>query len=219
VTGAACPHCGALARIEPGGPLRWRCAVCGGPVVPTEGNVVRSHAELPLLVRSHRARAMALGWLAASFLLGASAAMAAGVALLLALVSHLAAALLGATALVAASLAWASLRRGRRRRGEARDALDQAWERVAAEVLGARRGAITAPDLARIMSTDVEHAEALLAGLSAHGGARVDVRDDAELTYRVDTESGEAEAQPSAGPDEAEAQPTTQPPSARLRAR
>jgi hypothetical protein len=145
---------------------------------------------------------MALGWLAASFLLGAIAAMALGVGLLLWLAAPLATFILGAIALVAASLAWASLRRSRRRRGEARDALDQAWESVASEVLRARPGATTAPDLAGIMSTDLAHAEGLLARLSAHGGARVDVRDDAELTYRIDAgpNDGGTEAEPSAEP-------------------
>ena len=34
---APCPHCGAAARMEPSVALRWRCGVCGGPLVPTEG--------------------------------------------------------------------------------------------------------------------------------------------------------------------------------------
>ena len=194
-----CPHCGALARVESSAALWWRCGVCGGPLVPTEGEIARSHGELPQLVRSHRARAMALGWLGASFVLGSIAAMALGVALLVWLASHLAAALLGVVALGAATLAVVSLRRSRRRRDEARAQLDEAWERVAGEVLRARGGDTTAADLARIMSTDEGHAEGLLARLSAHGHARVDVRDDAELAYRVSHDeapdpSGDAES-------------------------
>ena len=176
--------------------------MCGGPVVPTEGDIARSDGELPHLVRSHRARAMALGWLAASFVLGSIAAMAVGVALLVGLASHFAAALLGVVGVVAATLAVVSLRRSGRRRAEAREQLDHAWDRVAGEVLGSRSGDTTAADLARIMSTKEDHAEGLLSRLSAHGRARVDVRDDAELAYRVsdagaipgkdDTESPEA---------------------------
>jgi Flp pilus assembly protein TadB len=162
--------------------------------VLTGEEMARSNTELPSLVRSHRARAMALGWLAASFVLGAIAAMTAGVALLVWVPAHLPAVILGAIAVAAASLAWASLRRSRQRRTEARDALDRAWELVAREVLDARPGATTAPDLARIMSTDLEHAEGLLGRLSAHGDARVDVRDDAELAYRIDPGSEEEEA-------------------------
>jgi hypothetical protein len=180
-----CPHCGAVSRVEPGGSLRWRCAVCGGPVVPTDGDIARSNAELAHLVRSHRARAMALGWLGASFVLGSIAAMAVGVALLLWLASHVAAVLLGLVALGAATLAALSLGRSRRRKAEAREALDEAWQHVASEVLRARGGDTTAADLARIMSTDETHAEGLLGRLSALGHARVDVRDDAELAYRT----------------------------------
>jgi Flp pilus assembly protein TadB len=183
-----CPHCGAVAHVEPSASLRWRCAVCGGPLVPTEGDIARSDGELPHLVRSHRARAMALGWLAAFLVLGSIAAMAVGVALLVWFASHVAAAVLGVVALVASTLAVASLRRSRRQRAEAREQLDHAWDRVAGEVLGSRRGDTTAADLARIMSTKEEHAEGLLSRLSAHGGARVDVRDDAELAYRVSDE-------------------------------
>ncbi|HEX3345041.1 MAG TPA: hypothetical protein VHS09_10745 [Polyangiaceae bacterium] len=201
-----CPHCGAVAHVEPSASLRWRCAVCGGPVVPTEGDVPRSDGELPHLVRSHRARAMALGWLAASFVLGSIAAMAAGVALLVGLASHLALGLLVVVAGVSALLAAGSLRRSRRRRAEARAELEQAWDRVAGEVLGARRVDTTAADLARVMRTTDAHAEGLLSRLSAHGRARVDVRDDAELAYRVSdapaTEAPDA-AEPTAGPPEA----------------
>lgn len=200
-----CPHCGALAHVEPSASLRWRCAVCGGPLVPTEGDIARSDGELPHLVRSHRARAMALGWLAASFVLGSIAAMAVGVALLVAGASTLAAALLGVVGVGAATLAVVSLRRSRRRRAEAREQLDHAWDRVAGEVLSARSGDTTAADLARIMSTKEEHAEGLLSRLSAHGRARVDVReDDAELAYRVSDDGGaggvDAESPGAAGP-------------------
>jgi hypothetical protein len=199
-----CPHCGAVANVEPSASLRWRCAVCGGPLVPTEEGIPRSDGELPHLVRSHRARAMALGWLAAFFVLGSIAAMAVGVALLVWFASHAAAALLGLVGAGAATLAVVSLGRSRRRRAEARAELDHAWDRVAGEVLRARSGDTTAADLARIMSTKEDHAEGLLSRLSAQGGARVDVRDDAELAYRVSDEgaapgNGDAESPEAAG--------------------
>jgi hypothetical protein len=183
--------------------------VCGGPVVPSDGDagdVARSDGELPLLVRSHRARAMALGWLAASFVLGAIAAMTVGVALLVGLASHLAAGVLGALALAAATLAVISVQRWRRRRREAAAELDAAWDRVAGEVLAARQGDTTAADLAKIMRTSVDHAEGLLSRLSAGGRARVDVRDhDAELAYRVSVPASEDAASLPAGEDAASA--------------
>jgi len=179
--------------------------------VPTDGDIARSNGELPHLVRSHRARAMALGWLAASFVLGSIAAMAAGVALLVGLASTLAAVLLGIVALGAATLAVVGFRRSRRRRAEARAELDHAWDRVAGEVLRSRSTDTTAAELARIMSTKEEHAEGLLSRLSAHGGARVDVTDEAELAYRVSDEGA------ARGGDDAEGPAATGGP--RLRAR
>jgi hypothetical protein len=150
---------------------------------------------------------MALGWTAAAFVLGAIAMMGAGVALLVWLASHLAGIVLAA--LAAASLAGtvASVRRARRRRGEARTALDEAWDAVAGEVLAARTGETgetgetTAPDLAKAMQTDEAHAEGMLARLSALGRVRVDVRDDAELAYRAsEAAPGEDEPEAGAGP-------------------
>jgi hypothetical protein len=86
---------------------------------------------------------------------------------------------------VATTLAAASGLRSRARDREARGMLEEAWERVAAEVLCTRGNELTAAELARATRTDEGHAEALLSALSARGALRVDVRDDAELAYRV----------------------------------
>lgn len=198
-----CPHCGAAARTEASASLRWRCAVCGGPLVPTEAGVARSNAELPHLVRSQRARAMALGWTAAAFMLVAVALMAAGAGLLVWFASHAAAIVLAVLATAAAAIAAGSARRARARRKDARVELDAAWERVAREVLKARGGETTAADLAKAMQTDEEHAEHLLSALSVEGRVRVDVRDDAELAYRVEgaeADRGDDAASPDARP-------------------
>ena len=190
-----CPHCGALAEVERSTLLRWRCAVCGGPLVPSEG-VERPHGELGSLVRAQRARAMALGWTAAVVLFVCIAVMGAGVGALLWTASHMAGLVLSGVGAGAAMLAIASRVRSGRRNAEARKALDEAWQRAADEVLQARGGELTAPELATLMRTDQEHAEALLSGLSAGGRARVEVRDDAELAYRVATDDVASDAAP-----------------------
>lgn len=194
---APCPHCKAVSRVEPNAAVRWRCAVCGGPLVPTDAGIARSNAELPDLVRAHRARAIALGWTVAAFALGSVAVMGAVMALLVGLASHFAGFVVAVFALVAGVNAAFYARNARRRRAEAQKALDQAWELVAGEVLRARPGDTTAADLARAMHTDERHAESLLAHLSAEGRARVDVRDDAELAYHG--------AAPEEAPEDAEA--------------
>lgn len=169
--------------------------------MPAEGVAPRSDAELPSLVAAQRLRAMGFGWTAAAGVLGAMALMTLGLALLVALASRTVGILFGALAAVAAALALVAWRRAGRRDAEARAKLDEAWERVAEEVLQARGGELTAPELARTMHTDETHAAGLLSRLSAAGRVRVAVRDDAELAYREEgDEAGAApEAEPSRG--------------------
>ena len=170
--------------------------MCGGPLVPTEEGVARAHGELASLVTAQRTRAMAVGWIAAAVVLGVMGVMGMGVAALVWLASHAAAIVLGAVAGVAGMLALASARRSRGRGAESRAAVERAWEIAAGEVVSARRGETTAPELAKAMLTDEDHAQALLASLSASGRVRVDVRDDAELAYTAEESVAEAEGAP-----------------------
>jgi hypothetical protein len=157
-------------------------------VVPAEGPAAprgRSNAELGNLVGAQRSRAMALGWTAAAVVLGVCAAMGLTLASIVWFASHAAALVLGVVGCAAALLAVLAARRARSRGADARDALDQAWEIVASEVLGARGDTLTAEELAACVQTDVPHAEHLLARLSALGRARIEIREDAELTYHA----------------------------------
>ncbi len=192
--GHVCPHCHAVAAVERSRRLRWRCAVCGGPVVPTEQGVARSQGELASLVRAQRAHAMAFGWRAGAIMLGLVAVLGIGFAMLLLFASHLAAGVIGGIALGAGMLAILLAGRARARDADASDALEDAWQKVAAEVLAARAGQTTAAQLARAMQTDEDHAQALLGKLSASGRVRVDVRDDAELAYRAEPSERAADA-------------------------
>jgi MFS family permease len=180
-----CPHCGALAQVERSSVLQWRCGVCGGPVVPTQGAIARSNSELASLVGAQRARGMALGWTAAAFLFGAIGAAALGLAPILWFASHIAAFVFAALGGIAALLWAASARGAAQRNAEARAKLDDAWTRVAGEVIRGQGAELTAPELARAMNTDDVHAERLLTLLSTGGRVTVAVRDDAELSYRV----------------------------------
>ena len=147
-------------------------------------------ASCPHLVRSHRTRAMALGWTAARSSSARSRVMgsrrrAAGRARV---------APRGARPRRRSRRRRGELARGlhargaRRRRGARRTKeLDQAWEHVAGEVARARARETRRPPTSRGRCIPTSgHAEALLARLSARGRARVDVRDDAELAYRGD---------------------------------
>jgi hypothetical protein len=152
--------------------------------------MARSGGELRNLVEAARARAMAVGWMAASWVFAAIGAMGLGLALLVWLASHAAGGVLAVGAVFAAGLAVAGARRSRARSAQAREALERAWLHVAGEVVAARGGELTAAQLAEAMRTDERHAEALLAQLSAAGRVRVEVRDDAELAYRTEAGDG-----------------------------
>jgi len=178
-----CPHCRSLAPQLADPLLRWRCAVCGGPVVPAGPGMPRTHRELARLVTAQRLRAAALGWMVAAVAFAVAGVLAGALAALLVLGSSLGA---GVLAAIAASCAIGSFwcrRRARRRRDDAAASLEEAWEQVAAEVLAAGRGLLTADEVARTMRTRLPHAESLLSRLSASGDARVLVGEDAELLY------------------------------------
>jgi hypothetical protein len=152
--------------------------------VPAEGlGAARMNAELGQLVGAQRARAMAIGWRAAALVLSAVGVMAIVLAALLWRVALVAGFVLAAMALVAAVIGLGGSQRARRRDTEARAELDEAWSMVAEEVLRARGRETTAAQLAVAMQTDEQTAEALLAMVAARDGARVQVTDDAELTY------------------------------------
>jgi hypothetical protein len=180
--------------------FRWRCGVCGGPVVPTEEGVRRAHGELASLVTAQRTRAMAVGWIAAAIVLGTVGVMGMGLAALLWLATHTGAIVVALVAGVAGMLAAASARRARTRGAQSRAAVERAWEIAAGEVVSARGGETTAAQLAAAMQDDEDHAQGLLALLSAEGRVRVDVRDDADLAYRAESQ---AETQEPAGDGDA----------------
>jgi hypothetical protein len=190
---APCPHCRSQAAAEASRALRWVCAVCGGPLVPTAaGDVLRSGAELADLVAAQRAQGMAIGWGAAAVMLGATALMATGVGLLVWRVSHAAGGVVAALGIVSALLTVLCASRARRASALRTTRLDAAWESVAGEVLRTRGGAVTATELARAVATDEAHAEALLARLSAEGRARVAVTELSDLSYRSVDDAAEA---------------------------
>ncbi len=120
----ACPHCGARARHEASALFRWRCGVCGGPVVPSSSG---AGAELAELVRAQRAGAVAFGWRAAAALAFAIAVMTAGLALLLWSASHAVGLLLGGLGAVGGAAGIVSSRRAARCVATVKAHLDTAW--------------------------------------------------------------------------------------------
>jgi hypothetical protein len=182
-----CPHCGAVADVEPSKRLRWRCKVCGGPRVPSDdAAVVRSGAETPALERAQRAERVAAAWRVAAGVVAGFGSLSLVVALLvLAVVTPGVLGTLGASfaVLVPFVLAWILWRRGNAEAMKIGDALDEAWQHVAREVLEAHGGELTAAELARTMRADAATAEHLMARLGAHDAVRTRVTETGDVVY------------------------------------
>lgn len=182
-----CPHCHAVADVEPSGALRYRCRVCGGPRVPLDAeNVVRSGREIPVLERAQRARTRANAWRIGSAVVGAFGIVSLLVAVLvLFAVSPGALATSGLLVAVGAPFllalwAWTMGTRAARDRDAA---IDEAWGIVAADATRDLGADIQALDLARMLRTDEARAEHLLARLSAEDLVHARVTEAGELMF------------------------------------
>lgn len=182
-----CPHCGAVADLEPSKVLRYRCKICGGPRVPSDDvSVTRSGGETPALERAQRAQRVAAAWRVGAGVVAGFGALSLLVALLVLIaVTPGILGTLGAlfAVLVPFVLSWLLWRRGRAEAEKIGEALDEAWQRVAHEVIDAHRGELTATQLGKTMRTDAASAERLLARLGAHDAVRARVTDTGDVVY------------------------------------
>ena len=182
-----CPHCGAIADLEPSKALRYRCKVCGGPRVPTDDLAVkRSGGETPALERAQRAHRIAAAWRVGAGVVGGFGALSLLIALLV--LGVVTPAVLGTLGILIATLvpfvlAWLLWRRGSAEQSNVVEALDEAWQRVAAEVITAHGGELTAAELAKALRSDIGIAERMLARLGAHDVIRSRVTDAGDVVY------------------------------------
>ena len=182
-----CPHCGAIARVEPKGAgvsLTWVCGVCGGPRMP---NGVFSGEAVTMPLREARAsqqralRARAQFWaftvMALFFTMVALAAWPVA-----AFVSHLI--LLAMAAMPTLFAVRARARAGRAAEGE-REAIDRAWLAAAEDITSRAKKGVTVAELAKQLKVDPVKAEKLLTELAVHDRTRIDVDEDAEVRYSI----------------------------------
>jgi hypothetical protein len=198
-----CPHCTAIADVQPHPTLGFVCRVCGGPRIAIDARfAVPSQSTTTALVAAGREQTKHLMFSAAGFLLGGMGALGlliASVVVLAAspgLVPSLAAFLAASVPFVAGLLA---LRRAAQARAQRSEALHSA--RVAA--LGdvqAVTGPLDATRAAEILRLDPEQAELLLAERSVLAL----LRDTPEPRLRVEppraTVLDESVAEAEAGP-------------------
>ena len=189
--GNRCPHCGAIARVEPkglGAKLRWVCGVCGGPRMP--GGLGGEAALTPLReakaseTRSKRLRASfwVFALMATFFTLVALAAWPAAFAWKLFFLI---------LAVTPTALAVRARSRAGSAMADAKEALDRAWLAAAEEVAKVSKNGVTVAELAKRLKIDPVRAEHLLTQLAVHERTRIDVDDEAEVRYSIGPEEGE----------------------------
>lgn len=184
-----CPHCHAIADLEPSKRLRFLCKVCGKPRVPNEDPSMEhiGHPEIEALRSAGSHASAATAWLVSAIV---AACLAVFSSLALALVITLAAnALLGAAALGTAAipLAFALLaaQKSRSRRSSSARFLEQAWGQVALECARLRQGAIDARTFSLMTRITPAEAEQILARVSAQSRLAGHVIQDGTLRYRL----------------------------------
>jgi hypothetical protein len=164
-----CPHCRAIAGVDVSAGL-GRCRVCGGPrIALPDASIARSGRETAQLAQ---AQAAALGITVSRF--GGYAAYA------VALLTALFAGMLGLVTrgpvaaiivlILAAAFAFGGAlltQRARRARKQQTQALDQARQIVASDVL-AQRPNLESAELGRLLGLSTEQAELLLAELNVN---------------------------------------------------
>ena len=191
--GNRCPHCGAIARVEPkglGAKLRWVCAVCGGPRMP--GAVGGDDAAAPLRearasdTRAKRQRALqwTFGFMTAFFTLVALVAWPPALLWKLFFLAF---------AITPAVLAMRARSRAEGAKADAKEALDRAWLAAAEDVTTRATKGVTVAELAKQLKVDPVRAEELLTKLAVHDRTRIDVDDDAEVRYSIHSEGNSAD--------------------------
>lgn len=186
--GNRCPHCNAVARVEPkgaGASLTWVCGVCGGPRMP-QG--VSAPAALEPLREAKASQRLAQRSRAAFWLFVPIALF-----MVLVLAAAWPAALVGKLILLilaAVPVALAARARGRagNATAKANEALDRAWLAAAEAVAAGAKSGVTVAELAKRLTIDPTRAEKLLTQLAVHDRTRIDVDDDAEVRYSIATD-------------------------------
>ena len=184
-----CPHCNAIARVEPkgsGASLRWVCGVCAGPRMP--GGLGGEAVVAPL--REAKASLSLATRLRLSYRLFALAASFSTLALLAAVLGSANLFVIFVAVATAFQMALALRQRGKAQRAtaDANEALDRAWLAAAEDVASHAKKGVTVAELASRLKIDAVKAEKLLTQLAVHDRTRIDVDDDAEVRYSVSPE-------------------------------
>jgi hypothetical protein len=181
-----CPHCSAIARVEPkgsGASLRWVCAMCGGPRMMSGLGGEASITPLREARSSQRVatRARALSWV-----FGSIATFMTLVTLAAWSVEGFAAKLILLTlAAIPTLMAVRARSKASRATADSDEAIDRAMLAAAEDAASQAKKGVTVAELASRLKIDAVKAEKLLSQLAVHDRTRIDVDDDAEVRYSV----------------------------------
>ena len=184
-----CPHCNAIARVEPKGAgekLTWVCGVCAGPRMP--GGLGGDAAATPL--REAKASLSLATRLRLSYRFFAFAAALSMFALLSAVLggANVFIVIVAIAAAMQTVLALRQRSKAQRATADANEALGRAWLAAAEDVASHAKNGVTVAELASRLKIDAVKAEKLLTELAVHDRTRIDVDDDAEVRYSVSPE-------------------------------
>lgn len=184
-----CPHCRAVAGVEPSEQARFVCAVCGGVRIPIEdAAIARSPEQLDLLRRATAARSATAIWSVIAIVVGAFGVFSVLVLWLVISFAHppaLASVVAALAVLVPFAFAGFSWRRARLGAVEFGPTLEKAWIAAAADVARARGGELDAAELAKVTRIAERDADRLLARMSAESLLLSSVTTDGGLKYTL----------------------------------
>jgi hypothetical protein len=195
-----CPHCHAIADVEPSAEARFVCTVCGGVRIPIEdAQVVRSAEQLDQLKRATAARSARTIWrivgiLVASF--GAFSALVLWVTLSFAHPPTVAVVVAVLAVLVPFAFGVFSALRSRACAAGLQPALEKAWVAAAADIARARGGEVDAATLAKQTRIAERDADQLLARMSAESLLTSSATSDGNLKYTLVEAEGADPAKP-----------------------
>jgi hypothetical protein len=181
-----CPHCNAIARVEPkgeGAKLTWVCGVCAGPRMPNGAG--GAAAAVPL--REAKSSLTLATRLRISYRLFAFAASLSMLALVAGVLggAHMFIVFVAIATAFQATMALRQRSRAQHATADANEALDRAWLAAAEDVASHAKKGVTVAELASRLLIDAVKAEKLLTELAVHDRTRIDVDDDAEVRYSV----------------------------------
>jgi hypothetical protein len=177
---ATCPHCHAVADVEPSDEARFICAVCGGVRIPVEDpKVVASAEQVELLQRATAARSARTVWRLVAILsmaFGAFSGLVLWVTLKYAEPPTIAVAAAVLAVLVPFAFGAFAWLRSRACQASLQPAIDRAWTAAAADIARARGGELDAATLARETRIAEHDAGQILARMSVESAKPIAAR-------------------------------------------